>query len=158
MFFGTWCVSVVSKYYRCTFGRCYLRTDVMLLYIQYIHSMYIYIYMLDMFCSLKYVERCTVIYFGLHPSLQVSDRQSYLVVSLVLCLSLGLLLCLQCCRSSSPKPNTASSALPKSSHYPSPKRFVPQKLTHLCHAMYILDGCVAWLWLCYAMRMHSTQF
>ncbi|KAF7668518.1 hypothetical protein LDENG_00009040 [Lucifuga dentata] len=54
---------------------------------------------------------------------EVSDRQSYLVVSLVLCLSLGLLLCLQCCRSSSPNPDTSSSsALPKSNHYPSPKR------------------------------------
>uniref|UniRef100_A0A8D3B3A8 SUN domain containing ossification factor n=1 Tax=Scophthalmus maximus TaxID=52904 RepID=A0A8D3B3A8_SCOMX len=60
---------------------------------------------------------------------EVSDRQSYLVVSLVLCLSLGLLLCLQCCRSSSPSPNTATAAaaaaaavLPKSNHYPSPKR------------------------------------
>ncbi|XP_042271710.1 SUN domain-containing ossification factor isoform X1 [Thunnus maccoyii] len=53
---------------------------------------------------------------------EVSDRQSYLVVSLVLCLSLGLLLCLQCCRSSSPNPNTNTAALPKSHHYPSPKR------------------------------------
>ncbi|XP_039983956.1 SUN domain-containing ossification factor isoform X2 [Xiphias gladius] len=52
---------------------------------------------------------------------EVSDRQSYLVVALVLCLSLGLLLCLQCCRSSSPNPSTAA-ALPKSNHYPSPKR------------------------------------
>ncbi|XP_035810360.2 SUN domain-containing ossification factor isoform X3 [Amphiprion ocellaris] len=53
---------------------------------------------------------------------EVSDRQSYLVVSLVLCLSLGLLLCLQCCRSSSPSPSTNTAALPKSNHYPSPKR------------------------------------
>ncbi|KAM9357500.1 SUN domain-containing ossification factor [Symphorus nematophorus] len=53
---------------------------------------------------------------------EVSDRQSYLVVSLVLCLCLGLLLCLQCCRSSSPSPNTSTAALPKSNHYPSPKR------------------------------------
>ncbi|XP_042338826.1 SUN domain-containing ossification factor isoform X4 [Plectropomus leopardus] len=53
---------------------------------------------------------------------EVSDRQSYLVVSLVLCLTLGLLLCLQCCRSSSPAPNTSTAALPKSNHYPSPKR------------------------------------
>uniref|UniRef100_A0A7N8XZ73 SUN domain containing ossification factor n=1 Tax=Mastacembelus armatus TaxID=205130 RepID=A0A7N8XZ73_9TELE len=53
---------------------------------------------------------------------EVSDRQSYLVVSLVLCLSLGLLLCLQCCCGSSPSPNTTAVALPKSSHYPSPKR------------------------------------
>ncbi|XP_070816424.1 SUN domain-containing ossification factor isoform X2 [Chaetodon trifascialis] len=53
---------------------------------------------------------------------EVSDRQSYLVVSLVLCLALGLLLCLQCCRSSAPSPNTSAAALPKSNHYPSPKR------------------------------------
>ncbi|XP_072245978.1 SUN domain-containing ossification factor isoform X2 [Leuresthes tenuis] len=53
---------------------------------------------------------------------EVSDRQSYLVVSLVLCLLLGLLLCLQCCRSSSPSPSTNTAALPKSNHYPSPKR------------------------------------
>uniref|UniRef100_A0A3B4Y699 SUN domain containing ossification factor n=1 Tax=Seriola lalandi dorsalis TaxID=1841481 RepID=A0A3B4Y699_SERLL len=53
---------------------------------------------------------------------EVSDRQSYLVVSLVLCLSLGLLLCLQCCRSSAPSPSTTAAALPKSNHYPSPKR------------------------------------
>ncbi|XP_072538489.1 SUN domain-containing ossification factor isoform X3 [Salminus brasiliensis] len=51
---------------------------------------------------------------------EVSDRQSYLVVSLVLCLALGLLLCTQCCRSSS-TPNR-SSAIPVSNHYPSPKR------------------------------------
>ncbi|XP_063323317.1 SUN domain-containing ossification factor isoform X8 [Pelmatolapia mariae] len=53
---------------------------------------------------------------------EVSDRQSYLVVSLVLCLFLGILLCLQCCRSSTPSPSTNSTALPKSNHYPSPKR------------------------------------
>ncbi|XP_034085658.1 SUN domain-containing ossification factor isoform X3 [Gymnodraco acuticeps] len=53
---------------------------------------------------------------------EVSDRQSYLVVSLVLCLTLGLLLCLQCCRSPSPSPNPVVAALPKSNHYPSPKR------------------------------------
>ncbi|XP_041861351.1 SUN domain-containing ossification factor isoform X2 [Melanotaenia boesemani] len=53
---------------------------------------------------------------------EVSDRQSYLVVSLVLCLLLGLLLCLQCCRSSSPSPSSNIAAIPKSNHYPSPKR------------------------------------
>uniref|UniRef100_A0A3Q3LUW4 SUN domain-containing ossification factor n=1 Tax=Labrus bergylta TaxID=56723 RepID=A0A3Q3LUW4_9LABR len=53
---------------------------------------------------------------------EVSDRQSYLVVSLVLCLFLGVLLCLQCCRNSSPKPITNTAALPKSNYYPSPKR------------------------------------
>ncbi|XP_014847976.1 PREDICTED: SUN domain-containing ossification factor-like isoform X2 [Poecilia mexicana] len=53
---------------------------------------------------------------------EVSDRQSYLVLSLVLCLLLGVLLCLQCCRSSSPKPKANFTPLPKSNHYPSPKR------------------------------------
>ncbi|XP_049337459.1 SUN domain-containing ossification factor isoform X7 [Astyanax mexicanus] len=51
---------------------------------------------------------------------EVSDRQSYLVVSQVLCLALGLLLCLQCCRSSSS--HNRSAAIPVSNHYPSPKR------------------------------------
>lgn len=55
-------------------------------------------------------------------AVQVSDRQSYLVVALVLCLALGLLLCLQCCRGSAPGPSTNVAALPKSNHYPSPKR------------------------------------
>ncbi|XP_017311990.1 SUN domain-containing ossification factor isoform X3 [Ictalurus punctatus] len=50
---------------------------------------------------------------------EVSDRQSYLVVSLVLCLALGLLLCVQCCCSSS---NNRSAVIPVSNHYPSPKR------------------------------------
>ncbi|MEQ2299285.1 hypothetical protein AMECASPLE_013720, partial [Ameca splendens] len=53
---------------------------------------------------------------------EVSDRQSYLVLSLVLCLLLGVLLCLQCCRSSSPSPKANFTPLPKSNHYPSPKR------------------------------------
>ncbi|XP_060773555.1 SUN domain-containing ossification factor isoform X4 [Neoarius graeffei] len=51
---------------------------------------------------------------------EVSDRQSYLVVSLLLCLALGLLLCTQCCCSSSS--NNRSSPIPVSNHYPSPKR------------------------------------
>ncbi|XP_043984817.1 SUN domain-containing ossification factor isoform X1 [Gambusia affinis] len=53
---------------------------------------------------------------------EVSDRQSYLVLSLVLCLLLGVLLCLQCCRSSVPKPKANFTPLPKSNHFPSPKR------------------------------------
>uniref|UniRef100_A0A1A8PDI4 SUN domain-containing ossification factor n=1 Tax=Nothobranchius rachovii TaxID=451742 RepID=A0A1A8PDI4_9TELE len=53
---------------------------------------------------------------------EVTDRQSHLVVALVLCLFLGLLLCLQCCRGSPPGPSTDTVALPKSNHYPSPKR------------------------------------
>lgn len=51
---------------------------------------------------------------------EVSDRQSYLVLSLVLCMTLGLLLCMQCCKSS-PNHNT-SPTIPTSNHYPSPKR------------------------------------
>ncbi|XP_072295353.1 SUN domain-containing ossification factor isoform X1 [Eucyclogobius newberryi] len=53
---------------------------------------------------------------------EVSDRQSYLVVSLVLCLFLGLLLCMHCCRTPSQSPNTSTVAVPKSNNYPSPKR------------------------------------
>ncbi|KAL4634949.1 SUN domain-containing ossification factor isoform X2 [Arapaima gigas] len=53
---------------------------------------------------------------------EVSDRQSYLVVSLVLCLSLGLLLCIHCCRGPALPPPNSSCSLPKSNHYPSPKR------------------------------------
>lgn len=80
-------------------------------------------------CALQTL-RCISLCLHFTFSLQVSDRQSYLVVSLVLCLSLGLLLCLQCCRSSSPSPNTNTAALPKSNHYPSPKRFVSLSLSH----------------------------
>ena len=58
--------------------------------------------------------------------LQVSDRQCYLVVSLVLCLSLGMLLCLQCCRSSpAHTTQTHPPVLPRSNQYPSPKRSAP---------------------------------
>ncbi|KAJ8278997.1 hypothetical protein COCON_G00060630 [Conger conger] len=53
---------------------------------------------------------------------EVSDRQSFLVVSLLLCLCLGLLLCIQCCRSSTLPPPDSTSSIPKSNHYPSPKR------------------------------------
>ncbi|XP_056132514.1 SUN domain-containing ossification factor isoform X2 [Lampris incognitus] len=53
---------------------------------------------------------------------EVSDRQTYLVMSLILCLSLGLLLCLQCCRSSYPNNKISPAALPKTNCYPSPKR------------------------------------
>ncbi|XP_077390182.1 SUN domain-containing ossification factor isoform X2 [Festucalex cinctus] len=59
---------------------------------------------------------------------EVSNRQSYLVLSLSLCVSLGLLVCLQCCRSlcATSTPDVAASAAvvapPKSKHYPSPKR------------------------------------
>lgn len=71
---------------------------------------------------------CSVLTVGV--CLQVSDRQSYLVVSLVLCLLLGLLLCLQCCRRPSSSPNTNNGTLPKSNHYPSPKRFVVDPHTY----------------------------
>lgn len=66
--------------------------------------------------------------FDVTSVLQVSDRQSYLVVSLLLCLALGLLLCTQCCCSSSS--NNRSSPIPVSNHYPSPKRYVR---THACN-------------------------
>lgn len=62
--------------------------------------------------------------------LQVSDRQSYLVLSLALCLLLGVLLCLQCCCSSSHSPKASHAPLPKSNHYPSPKRFASTSLFH----------------------------
>lgn len=78
--------------------------------------------------------------------LQVSDRQSYLVVSLVLCLCLGLLLCLQCCCSSSPNTNTSVAALPKSNHYPSPKRCVAHKCsTYHWTSFYLMLS----LWSCH---------
>nr|XP_029542191.1 SUN domain-containing ossification factor-like isoform X5 [Oncorhynchus nerka] len=49
---------------------------------------------------------------------EVSDRQSYLVVSLVLCLCLGLVFCLHCCRSTNTRTTTHTAV----NHYPSPKR------------------------------------
>ncbi|XP_686501.6 SUN domain-containing ossification factor isoform X5 [Danio rerio] len=51
---------------------------------------------------------------------EVSDRQIYLVLSLILCLMLGLLLCTQCCRSSTN--HNTSPTIPMSNNYPSPKR------------------------------------
>ncbi|NWT71627.1 SUCO factor, partial [Prunella himalayana] len=53
---------------------------------------------------------------------EVSDRQTYLVISLVLCLILGLVLFVQRCRSPSPFCEDYLSKIPKSNHYPSPKR------------------------------------
>ncbi|XP_061859661.1 SUN domain-containing ossification factor isoform X2 [Colius striatus] len=53
---------------------------------------------------------------------EVSDRQTYLVISLVLCLILGLVLCVQRCRSNSQFCEDYLSKIPKSNHYPSPKR------------------------------------
>ncbi|XP_074953197.1 SUN domain-containing ossification factor isoform X1 [Phalacrocorax aristotelis] len=53
---------------------------------------------------------------------EVSDRQTYLVISLVLCVILGLVLCVQRCRSTSPFCEDYLSKIPKSNHYPSPKR------------------------------------
>uniref|UniRef100_A0A8C5RAD8 SUN domain-containing ossification factor n=1 Tax=Leptobrachium leishanense TaxID=445787 RepID=A0A8C5RAD8_9ANUR len=53
---------------------------------------------------------------------EVSDRQSYLVVSLVLCIVLGLLLCLQRCRNTLHFNEDYLSKIPKSNNYPSPKR------------------------------------
>ncbi|XP_040119415.1 SUN domain-containing ossification factor isoform X1 [Oryx dammah] len=53
---------------------------------------------------------------------EVSDRQSYLVISLVLCVILGLMLCMQRCRNTSQFDGDYISKLPKSNQYPSPKR------------------------------------
>lgn len=53
---------------------------------------------------------------------EVSDRQSYLVMSLVLCVVLGLMLCMQRCRNTSQFDGDYTSKLPKSNQYPSPKR------------------------------------
>ncbi|KAF6293844.1 SUN domain containing ossification factor [Rhinolophus ferrumequinum] len=53
---------------------------------------------------------------------EVSDRQSYLIISLVLCVILGLMLCMQRCRNSSQFDGDYISKLPKSNQYPSPKR------------------------------------
>ncbi|NWW36767.1 SUCO factor, partial [Panurus biarmicus] len=53
---------------------------------------------------------------------EVSDRQTYLVISLVLCLILGLVLFVQRCRSPSQLCDDYLSKIPKSNHYPSPKR------------------------------------
>lgn len=53
---------------------------------------------------------------------EVSDRQSYLVISLVLCVVLGLMLCMQRCRNTSQFDEDYISKLPKSNQYPSPKR------------------------------------
>ncbi|KAM5238588.1 SUN domain-containing ossification factor isoform 2-T2 [Ctenodactylus gundi] len=53
---------------------------------------------------------------------EVSDRQSYLVIALLLCVVLGLMLCMQRCRSSSQFDGDFIPKLPKSNQYPSPKR------------------------------------
>nr|XP_048277605.1 SUN domain-containing ossification factor isoform X2 [Myodes glareolus] len=53
---------------------------------------------------------------------EVSDRQSYLVMSLILCVVLGLMLCMQRCRNTSQFDGDYISKLPKSNQYPSPKR------------------------------------
>ncbi|XP_028941698.1 SUN domain-containing ossification factor, partial [Antrostomus carolinensis] len=53
---------------------------------------------------------------------EVSDRQTYLVISLVLCVILGLVLCVQRCRSTPQFCEDYLSKIPESNHYPSPKR------------------------------------
>ncbi|KAM9685594.1 SUN domain-containing ossification factor isoform 3-T3 [Trichechus inunguis] len=53
---------------------------------------------------------------------EVSDRQSYLVISLVLCVVLGLMLCVQRCRNTSQCDGDYISKPPKNNQYPSPKR------------------------------------
>ncbi|XP_066482095.1 SUN domain-containing ossification factor isoform X2 [Tiliqua scincoides] len=54
---------------------------------------------------------------------EVSDRQSYLVISLILCAILGLMLFVQRCKNKS-ELNDYFSKVSKSNHYPSPKRCV----------------------------------
>ncbi|XP_078417698.1 SUN domain-containing ossification factor isoform X1 [Cetorhinus maximus] len=53
---------------------------------------------------------------------EVSDRQSYLVVSLAVCIILAVLLCVQRCWNNPLSQDVHSSTVPKSNHYPSPKR------------------------------------
>ncbi|XP_067846815.1 SUN domain-containing ossification factor isoform X2 [Heptranchias perlo] len=53
---------------------------------------------------------------------EVSDRQSYLVVSLALCIILAVLLCVQRCWNNPLSRDVHSPVVPKSNHYPSPKR------------------------------------
>ncbi|XP_004626966.1 SUN domain-containing ossification factor [Octodon degus] len=53
---------------------------------------------------------------------EVSDRQSYLIIALILCVVLGLMLCMQRCRNTSQFDGDYISKLPKSNQYPSPKR------------------------------------
>ncbi|XP_072276038.1 SUN domain-containing ossification factor [Pyxicephalus adspersus] len=53
---------------------------------------------------------------------EVFDRQTYLIISLVLCVVLLALLCLQRCRNSSQFNDNDLSKIPKSNNYPSPKR------------------------------------
>ncbi|XP_068020717.1 SUN domain-containing ossification factor isoform X2 [Melanerpes formicivorus] len=53
---------------------------------------------------------------------EVSDRQTYLVIALLLCVTLGLVLCVQRCRGPARFCEDYLSRIPKSNHYPSPKR------------------------------------
>ncbi|XP_068808048.1 SUN domain-containing ossification factor isoform X3 [Struthio camelus] len=66
---------------------------------------------------------------------EVSDRQTYLVISLVLCVILGLVLCVQRCRNTSQFCEDYLSKIPKSNHYPSPKRTL-WVLFHRCFSSY----------------------
>ncbi|XP_051868140.1 SUN domain-containing ossification factor isoform X2 [Pristis pectinata] len=53
---------------------------------------------------------------------EVSDRQNYLVISLALCVILAVLLCVQRCWNNPISRDVHSPTVPKSNHYPSPKR------------------------------------
>ncbi|XP_053929164.1 SUN domain-containing ossification factor isoform X2 [Cuculus canorus] len=53
---------------------------------------------------------------------EVAERQTYLVIALILCVILGLVLCVQRCRGTSQFCEDYLSKIPKSNHYPSPKR------------------------------------
>ncbi|NXY48020.1 SUCO factor, partial [Ceuthmochares aereus] len=53
---------------------------------------------------------------------EVSERQTYLVIALILCVILGLVLCVQRCRGTSQSCEDYLLKIPRSNHYPSPKR------------------------------------
>ncbi|XP_030064361.1 SUN domain-containing ossification factor isoform X4 [Microcaecilia unicolor] len=53
---------------------------------------------------------------------EVSDRQSFLVISLVLCIILGLIVCVQHCRNITWSNKENLLKIPQNNHYPSPKR------------------------------------
>nr|XP_033816851.1 SUN domain-containing ossification factor isoform X2 [Geotrypetes seraphini] len=53
---------------------------------------------------------------------EVSDRQNYLVISLVLCIILGLMVCVQHCRNITQSNKENLLKIPQNNHYASPKR------------------------------------
>ncbi|KAG5850030.1 hypothetical protein ANANG_G00077940 [Anguilla anguilla] len=80
------------------------------------------------------LENLTQLVFNLSTTVsqlqrEVSDRQSFLVVSLLLCLCLGLLLCIQCCRSSTPPRPTPPPPSPRATTTPAPRGVSPHTTT-----------------------------